>query len=76
MPSLRRHDARQIDDFMDVSGGMLVVQAATMLSLGTKSGFRERTVLDMAKLSKFQVKKESKSCTSLENIDRNSQVEK
>ena len=61
---------------MDVSGGMLVVQAAAMLSLGAKSGLRERTVLDVEKLSKFQVETDSKSCTSLENMDRNSQVEK
>ena len=65
VPSLRRHVARQIKDFketkpvidapVDVSGGMQVVQAATVLSLVAKSRRRERKVLDVAMLIRAAV---------------------
>ena len=43
------------DASVDVSGGMLVVQAATVLCLGAKSRLRDRMVLDVAKLTRASV---------------------
>ena len=65
VPSLRRHVGRQIKDFqktsplsddsVDVSGGMLVVQAATVLSLGATSRLWERMVLGVGTLTRAAV---------------------
>ena len=65
VPSLRRHVALSNKDFkdtepadgasVDVSGGMLVMQAATVLSLEAKSRLPERMVLDVAKLTRSAV---------------------
>ena len=43
------------DASADVSGEMLVVQAATVLSLGAKSRLRERMVLGVGKLTRAAV---------------------
>ena len=43
------------DASVDVSSGMLVLQAATVLSLGAKPRLWERKVLDVAKLTRVAV---------------------